>query len=152
MTLYHFTARENLQSILKHGLLCIPVLEKSKIKYKPNSNEISRQMDKSRGLENYVRLCKSKEHPMKKLVQHERRVDDIVWLKVSEIVIDYPKTLFCETNANKSGVKPSREKNVFLNSIDNQAEVLVFQQVPNRFIEISNDEPSTVDILDEVPF
>lgn len=153
MELYHFTSEENLKSIWERGLLAVPILEKSKISFIPSSNQTSRDLDRRKGLEKYVRLCKSRDHKMAKQVEFEGRVKKLVWLKVHPRVLDYPNTRFCNKNATTNGAEIEKDKYTFLNSMDDQAEVLIFQQVPIiDLVKISTWDPPTAVSFDEVPF
>ena len=152
MKLYHFTAEENLSSIEVCGLLSIPVLEKSGISFTPNSDQNSRDIDRKKGLQNYVRLCRSPEHKMAKKVLNEQRVRKLVWLEVNNSVLDFPNTRFCKINATTNGAEIEEDKFAFLNSEDTQAEVLVYQQIPKSLITFPMHDSPTAVYQDKVPF
>lgn len=65
--LYHFTDKENLQSIINNGGLYSwkDAEEKGIAISKPGGSIDSHNLDRKKGLENYVRLSFVKDHPMK---------------------------------------------------------------------------------------
>jgi hypothetical protein len=62
--LYHFTDRSCLPSIANSGLLSWVGLEKAGIVGKKGSSELSRALDRRKGLGDFVRLSFSPKHPM----------------------------------------------------------------------------------------
>ncbi|MGL5901299.1 MAG: DarT ssDNA thymidine ADP-ribosyltransferase family protein [Cetobacterium sp.] len=62
--LYHITEFENLQSILKTGLLSLKNVNEKKIKSKFISSEVSRKKDKEKNIDKYVRLAYTIQYDM----------------------------------------------------------------------------------------
>jgi hypothetical protein len=56
MFLLHYTGIKNIESIKEFGLLSWSRLVQKEIKHHPLSDQFSREMDKSKKLEDYVRL------------------------------------------------------------------------------------------------
>lgn len=90
--LYHFTDVSNLESIAKHGLLSKAELEARGIAVAtPGGNEWSRDADTHKGLDDYVNLCFTSNHPCVTLLtlKGESRIHDI-WqlaLTFSEVTV-----------------------------------------------------------------
>lgn len=103
--LYHFTDRANLQSIIQHGGLYSweDCAIKGIVIPRSGSNELSRSLDKQHGLQDYVRLSFTRNHPMMHAVMKEQRIADPVILEIDVTVADKPTTLFADRNATKDG-------------------------------------------------
>ncbi|WP_288816328.1 DarT ssDNA thymidine ADP-ribosyltransferase family protein [uncultured Alistipes sp.] len=146
--LYHFTNRENLASIKKHGGLfswfyCelndwdIP---------KPGGNPDSRSLDVRYGLHNYVRLSFCSDHPM------QARLDgDLVLLEIDPEVALWEGTLYSDKNAADSkhchgddlgilhSIRFDATRKTYVSQCDpdfkyHQAEVMVRTHIPSRYI------------------
>ena len=100
--LYHFTDFRNLESIKEHGgLYSWSSCEQRGIEIPaPGGNLDSRRMDRSRNLQDSVRLSFNRLHPMKHVARKEGRVKDIRILAVDPFVIYLNPTLFSDVNAN----------------------------------------------------
>jgi len=100
--LYHFTDRSNLESINKHkGLYSWYTAAKAGIQIaRPGGNNLSRDLDVHKGLEDYVRLSFSPNQPMKFKAIYEGRIIDPIELLIDPQVIYWQDTLFCDQNAN----------------------------------------------------
>ena len=99
--LYHFTDEANLSSIREHGLLSASSLLANDMRAVMNSTDLSRNLDKSLGLENYVRLSFNSENPMKYVAKNERRISRAVMLRVKLEVVSRPGVLFSDCNATR---------------------------------------------------
>ncbi len=84
-TLFHFTDVTNLASIRANGLMSASNLLESKINSKMNSDELSRHLDKSLGLENFVRLSFNDKNPMMFVALKQERVSDLVFFKARSV-------------------------------------------------------------------
>lgn len=151
--LYHFTDRSNLNSIKKYGGLfswytCeikgihIPV---------PGGNELSRDLDNRRNIQDYVRLSFNKNQPMLYVAKKEGRILKPVFLEISPEVILFKDTLFSDENATASSAIIGSELEDFqrinfkfaksgewsdeLEKKYVQAEVLVKSHIPIKFIK-----------------
>ena len=152
--LYHFTDRSNIQSIIDNGgLYSWKACQKNGIiVQRPGGNNDSRALDARKGLENYVRLCFTPNHPMKFVAQNDGRINDPVILEIALSVADLPTTKFSDRNANKNGAiiatgyngannihfATIRQQNHFNLTDDEkefyQAEVLVLEKIPLLYI------------------
>lgn len=99
--LYHFTDRSNLASIARSGgLLSWNECAKRNIHIPAlGSNDFSRQLDKSYGLEDYVRLSFCENHPMMYVAKNEGRIKDPVVLKIDPLVACLQCACFSDVNA-----------------------------------------------------
>ena len=98
---YHFTARENLSSIRQLGGLFswYSMEQRGKVIPCPGGGGLSRQLDQSRGLEDYVRLSFTKNHPMMYVARNEGRIANPVVLKVNIDVAALKGTKYSNKNA-----------------------------------------------------
>lgn len=103
--LYHFTDRANLESIaINGGLYSWKSCEKKGIKIaKAGGVGFGRDLDSKYGLEDYVRLSFTKEHPMMYSAINDGRIQDPVILEIDLEVVYWVHTIFSDTNATKSG-------------------------------------------------
>jgi hypothetical protein len=149
--LYHVTDRANLDSIKKLGGLyswwyCGAngiVIARSV------ANDLSRTLDRRKGLEDYVRLSFSSCSPMMDLAKHEGRLVDPCTLEISPEVIFWGQTMFSNMNATAtsarigSGIEDFKKIDFEIvtspyyseeNKSLYQAEVLVKTHIPLKFI------------------
>lgn len=151
---YHFTDRDNLESIIKNGgLYSWADCEEKGIKIeKPGGSDLSRSLDRRRGLEHYVRLSFASNHPMQYIAMDDGRISNPVVLEIDPEVALWKDTLYADRNATKSGanVGDSLEllknipKGMFYllryfdmdeeNKMRYQSEVLVKNFVPLKYI------------------
>ena len=125
MTLFHFTDSRNLPSIQKNGLLSWKRLVGRNIVHWPASSEDSRKLDARSNLENYIRLCTRREHPMASCALYEGRIKDYVWLEISDAVTQWTSTLYSSDNAVAKRAIINNDPHTALKSNSIQAEVLI---------------------------
>ena len=108
--LYHFTDRDNLENIIKNGGLyswkdCddrgidIP---------KPGGGgpgSLSWSLDKQAGLEHYVRVSFTANHPMMYVAMNEGRISNPVLLEIDPEVIYDENARYADRNATRNGAK-----------------------------------------------
>ena len=96
---YHFTARDNLALIKKHGgLYSWWSLKQKKIDVPFLGGEgFGQQLDIRYGLQDYVRLSFCDDHPM--IFKHQQNGIDLVLLKIDTEVATWKGTLFSDINA-----------------------------------------------------
>ena len=106
--LYHFTDRDNLESIIKNGgLYSWMDCERKGIKInKPGGSPVSRQLDSGRNLEDYVRVSFTTQHPMMYVAMKDGRISNPVILEIDPEVIFWNETLYANLNAAKHTIKP----------------------------------------------
>lgn len=157
---YHFTDRKNLISIKKHGgLLSWKYCEENNITIpNPGGDSLSRQLDCSHNLQNYVRVSLCDDHPMAYRCHQEGA--DLVLLKISIDVATFSDTIFCDMNATDGGhskgrnlddlrkidISATRRHYVSRNDDDfkpHQAEVMVNTFIPEHYI-LNIDNPQTM--------
>lgn len=99
--LYHFTDRENVESIIRTGgLYSWDYLERSDLKIpRPGGSEFSRSRDLRDGLQDYVRLSFVRNNPMMYAAKADGRIFDAVILEVDLDVVRFPDVMFSDRNA-----------------------------------------------------
>ena len=107
--LYHFTDRDNLESIIKNGgLYSWMDCERKGIKInKPGGSPVSRQLDSGRNLEDYVRVSFTTQHPMMYVAMKDGRISNPVILEIDPEVIYWNESLFANLNAARYTIKPN---------------------------------------------
>ena len=105
--LYHFTDRDNLESIIKHGGLYSWADCRDKgIKIpKPGGGDLSRSLDRRGGLEYYVRLAFTEDHPMKFVAMGDGRISNPVVLEIDLEVALWEDDLYSDRNTTKNGAQ-----------------------------------------------
>jgi len=130
--LYHFTAIENIESIITNqGLYSWNGLQNKGIQSILLSNKLSRQLDKQKKLENYVRLSFTNYHPMSTKVKKEYS-KQLVWLEIDLEVCLWDSTLFSNINATDNNVIIKNDFD-FLKTID-------FEVFKKRYNTLSGPE------------
>ena len=107
--LYHFTDRDNLESIIKNGgLYSWMDCEQKGIKIaKPGGGSLSRQLDSGRNLEDYVRVSFTTQHPMMFVAMKDGRISNPVILEIDPEVIFWKGTCYSNLNATTYKVRPN---------------------------------------------
>lgn len=134
MTLYHFTDSRNLPSIRKYGLLSWKRLVRRNIMHWPASSEDSRILDARLNLEDYIRLCTRREHPMAFRALHEGRIQNYVWLEISDTVTQWKATIYSNDNAVAKRAIINNDPRTALESNSIQAEILVLGDLNAKLI------------------
>lgn len=128
--LYHFTDIANIPLIRQHGILPYTELQKNEIiPPKPGGNEISRNADRSKGVDKYVHLCFKDQHPMEFRAREDKRIESAKFLRISTDVLNFNGVMGCTDVSNKTGVTimPIEEA---LEKIDTE---ILFGNIPNTF-------------------
>lgn len=154
-TLYHFTDRENLESIINNGgLYSWADCEQKGISIsKPGGSMSSRDLDRRDNLQNFVRVSFVREHPMMYVAMNDGRISNPVVLEIDPEVIYWQDSLYADRNATKNGAlvgssiddfsqlhfNSFKAKKHFDLDADEQkfyqAEVLVKNHIPLQFIK-----------------
>lgn len=134
MKLYHFTDTRNLASIKRYGLLSWYRLTLRKIPHIPASNELSRELDDRKRLNNYVRVCLQDWHPMAIKAQSQNRVENLAWLMIDDSVLRWRNTLYSNKNATSNDAVINNDKNTALKSDNPQAEILISNALAIKWI------------------
>lgn len=109
---YHFTDTRNIDLIRKYGLLSLRQLKEKNIEIPaPGGNELSWDLDSKNGMDAYVHLCFTRNHPMEYAARTNGTIKDVKYLKIKPEVIKVPGALIADGVANKKGVvpRPARE-------------------------------------------
>ena len=102
---YHFTDLRNIPTIRENGLLSLAELQNRKItKFYPAGNQLSQNVDSSKGLNKFVHLCLHYNHPMEYIARMQGRVANTIFLAVSLDVLEVTGVRFTSGVANKAGV------------------------------------------------
>lgn len=107
--LYHFTDESNFEQIDKLGLVSKERMRKEG--WWPNTtggNEWSHDQDRARGIDPFVSLCLTSNHPMKYLAQKDGRLPNPRYLVISPDVLKIPDVhiAFGVANANDTSILP----------------------------------------------
>lgn len=103
--LYHFTDRDNLESIINNGgLYSWAGCERKGITIsKPGGGTLSRQLDHRDNLQDYVRVSFVTQHPMMYVAMDEGRISNPVVLEIDPEVVCWEGALYADRNATKTG-------------------------------------------------
>lgn len=103
--LYHFTDRDNLESIIKNGgLYSWGDCEDKGIKIaKPGGGLLSRDLDRRDHLQHYVRVSFTTQHPMMYVAMQDGRLSNPVILEIDPEVIYWQDSKYANMNATRSG-------------------------------------------------
>lgn len=105
--LYHFTDRDNLQSIINQGGLYswADCEEKGIHIARPGGSVGSRSLDVRDGLQHYVRVSFVTQHPMMYVAMNEGRIANPVLLEIDPQVIYWKDSTYADRNATKNGAR-----------------------------------------------
>lgn len=106
--LYHFTDRDNLEVIIKNGGLYSwkDCEEKGITIPKPGGGgpgSLSWSLDARSGLQKYVRVSFTQQHPMMYIAMNEGRISNPVILEISPEVLFEESTKYSDRNATRNG-------------------------------------------------
>lgn len=134
-TLYHFTDRSNLKSIKKHkGLYSWHHCVNNGIRIPvPGGNQLSRDLDTRKGLQDFVRVSFTRSHPMM-YVQPIRNRNNVI-LEIDPEVIFLKETQYANKNATRNDVNVGSTIGDF-----NQLRFDLFK-LPNHFSLSDTDRP-----------
>lgn len=155
VNLYHFTDRDNLESIIKNGgLYSWMDCERKGIKIaKPGGDQLSRDLDRRTNLQHYVRVSFTTQHPMMYVAMRDGRVSNPVILEIDPEVIYWQESKYANMNATRNGANRGNTledfKKIHFQSVKArshfdlaeeeqpyfQAEILVKNFIPLEFIK-----------------
>jgi len=105
-SVWHFTDRSNLESIQKHGLLSLALLDRKGIDVSCyGADELSHSLDRRKGIDRYVHLAITKSHPMQYIKTRNGDIPDPIWLEIDVSVLFENKSLCCDTIANATSAR-----------------------------------------------
>jgi len=133
MRLYHFTDSRNINSIKKFGLLSWPLIDSYGIEAIKGSNPLSREIDKRKGFEEYVRLALKQYHPMLNYCLRDGRIESAIWLTIDEGVLNMPGVYYSNTNAAANRATINQDPNNAFNG-KYDAEILVPRKIAINYI------------------
>jgi|GEM_PF-3877240 len=151
--LYHFTDRDNLESIIREGGIYswADCRDRGITIARPGGSSTSRSLDERDGLQYYARVSFVPKHPMMYVAMNDGRIPNAVVLEIDIDVISWEDSLFVDRNMTKNGasVKSSLAdleslrfdvfRRRYFDLDDNerkyyQAEVLVKNFIPLKYI------------------
>lgn len=133
--LYHFTDRDNLESIIKNGgLYSWADCDERGIKIpKPGGEALSRSLDMRDGLQHYVRVSFVRNHPMMFVAMNEQRISNPVILEIDTEVLWWQDSMYCSKNVTRNDASYG-ETTEYLKQIH-------FDTVLNkRYFDLTEDE------------
>lgn len=103
--LYHFTDRDNLESIIKNGgLYSWGDCEDKGIKIaKPGGGLLSRDLDRRDNFQHYVRVSFTTQHPMMYEAMKDGRLSNPVILEIDPEVVYWKDSKYANMNATRTG-------------------------------------------------
>ena len=148
--LYHFTDRENLESIIANGGLYSwrDAEDKGIVIKRPGGSMTSKSLDSRYHLERYVRTSFTRNHPMMYVAMNDGRIDNPVVLEIDVRVAAKAETQYADRNAAKNDVVFGKDlmhlKNIHFDTVKQknhfdldddersfyQAEVMVKEFIP----------------------
>ena len=136
---YHFTDERNLQSIRKcGGLFSWDYCNKHNINIpRPGGSETSWSLDYHLGLEDYVRLSLTDDHPMMHIAMNDGRISFPALLEINLDVAYIETTLF----ANKNAARINNSGNIGSGLIDLQQIHFNTVKYPNYFDINAEEKP-----------
>lgn len=138
--LYHFTDRANLTNIINNGGLYswCDCKRKGISIPKPGGggpNSLSWSLDSKKGLQDYVRVSFTTQHPMMYAAINDGRISDYVILEIDPEVIWWSGTLYSDMNATRN------EANVGDSISDFEKIHFSSVKVPNHFVLFPDEQP-----------
>jgi len=104
-TLYHFTDKANIDYIKRYGgLFSWQHLRKTglEVPYE-GGGSLSKDLDRRYGLQDFVRVCFTENHPMMYVARNEGRIPNPIILKINTEVCEFQNTKFANMNATRNG-------------------------------------------------
>lgn len=106
-TFFHFTDTRNLDLIKKHGLLSRRKLGQMGIQIPaPGGNRWSMESADRLGLDRYVSLCLTRDHPMEFAARQGGQVKDVVYLPIRPDIIKTKGAMMTGGVSNRAGIVP----------------------------------------------
>ena len=133
--LYHFTDRDNLESIIKNGGLYswADCDEKGISILKPGGGDLSRSLDARDGLQHYVRVSFVKDHPMMFVAMNEQRISNPVVLEIDPEVVWWQDSLYCNKNVTRNDAS-------YGGSVEHFKQVHFDTVLKNRYFDLAEEE------------
>lgn len=105
--LYHFTDRDNLESIIQNGGLYswADCEDKNITIAKPGGGDLSHNLDRRGGLQHYVRVSFTRSHPMMYVAMNDGRISNPVILEIDPEVVYWAGTRYADRNATRNGAR-----------------------------------------------
>jgi len=142
--LYHFTDVSALSSIQEHGLQSWVALDRKGIAGRRGSSALSRELDKKKGLGDFVRLSFTPRHPMMYTATKDGRLAEAVVLEVDLDVVSGPGVLFSDRNAASSDAIVSPSASVVHWDIVLRRDQFAVSRTDRRFFQAEVLVPSAV--------
>lgn len=133
--LYHFTDRDNLESIIKNGGLYswADCDEKGIVIPKPGGESLSRSLDTRDGLQHYVRVSFVKDHPMMFIAMNEHRISNPVVLEIDPEVVWWQDSLYCNKNVTRNDAS-------YGGGVEHLGQIHFDTVLKSRFFDLAEEE------------
>lgn len=106
-TFYHFTDRRNLPLIRQHGILSMAKLKAAGIEIPaPGGNQWSFDADAASGMDKYVHLCLTTNHPMVFHAVNDGRIEQLIYLRIKPEIIKQSGVMVTRDVSNQKGIDP----------------------------------------------
>jgi ssDNA thymidine ADP-ribosyltransferase, DarT len=106
-TFFHFTDNQNIELIKQHGLLSRRRLKELGVEIPaPGGNQWSRDAADRLGLDRYVSLCLTKDHPMEYLARQAGQIEQVVYLPIRPDIIKVDGVMMTGGVSNRAGIVP----------------------------------------------
>lgn len=104
--IWHFTDQANIQSIMDNGgLLSLSELRRKQMDIPaPGGNQWSHDADVKKGVDEYVHLAFTNDHPMLFIAKKDKRIATPVWIQISTEVLASSYIRYTMDVSNKKGV------------------------------------------------
>jgi len=146
--LYHFTDADNLESIGKHGILSTEQRENQGIKpCHRGGNKVSHDADKKKGIENFVCLSFTNEHPLAHVAETEGRITNPLNLKINPEILLANDVRFADGVANASATILTPFKEAISSNLIDTGVIYEFTDWRNSEIRERLDKARKYEIL-----
>ena len=147
-SLWHFTDRSNVESIMKNGILSLKKIRSKNVDACFGADELSHYLDKNRGLDAFVHLSFMKDHPMYHVALSRGSITEPVWIEIDISILDDREAVFCPEVANATGAKIYRmdkvDEKINFNKMYHRdfdirknarkAELMIFGKIKKKYI------------------
>ncbi|MGP0076217.1 MAG: DarT ssDNA thymidine ADP-ribosyltransferase family protein [Bryobacteraceae bacterium] len=151
--LYHFTDSRNVPLIRElGGLWSTAKLREMGVRFYPGGNQHSLDADRMFGVDQFVHLCVSMEHPLAYLAKNDGRIEKLQWIYIDDAqgIFELEGARYCPEVANKSGVSHYPIE-VARESFDVEALSYLDWKVGNNYARRQAVEKCEILVPDHVP-
>ena len=147
-SLWHFTDRSNVASIMENGILSLKKIHENNVEACFGADELSHFLDQGRGLDAFVHLSFMNDHPMYHVALSRGSIANPVWIEIDISILDDREAVFSPEVANKNGAKIYRmdkvDEKINFNKMYHRdfdirknarkAELMIFGKIKKKYI------------------